>query len=113
MSKKRTGSGGIVYSTDPAFRPEQDPLPGRETPLPGQQKLKLRLDTRQRAGKAVTLVEGFFGNEEDLDNLGKKLKTFCGTGGSVKEGVVIIQGDQREKLLLWLKKNGYTAAKQI
>jgi translation initiation factor 1 len=113
MSKKKTGSGGIIYSTDPDFRPFDDSVPGQDTLVPGQQKLKLRLDTRQRAGKAVTLVEGFRGTGGDLEELGKKLKTFCGTGGSVKEGIVIIQGDQREKLLQWLKKNAYLSTKII
>ena len=112
MSKKKTGSG-IVYSTDPDFKPEEESEFAQETLPPGQQKLKLRLDTRQRAGKAVTLVEGFLGRETDLEDLGKKCKTFCGTGGSVKDGLIIVQGDQREKLLPWFKKNGYLSTKTI
>lgn len=112
MSKKRPNSNGIVYSTDPGFRPEED-MPAEETPEPRQQKLKIRLDTKQRAGKAVTLVEGFIGDASDLEELGKKLKTFCGTGGSVKDGLIIIQGDQRDKLMTWLLKNGYTSSKRI
>lgn len=112
MSKKKANSSGIVYSTDPDFRPEEE-ASAEETLAPKQQKLKVRLDTKQRAGKAVTLVEGFVGNKEDLEDLGKKLKTHCGTGGSVKDGEVIIQGDQREKITQWLIKNGYTATKRI
>ncbi|HXB94229.1 MAG TPA: translation initiation factor [Puia sp.] len=112
MSKKKTNSTGIVYSTDPDFRMEEDNAP-IETLLPGQQRLRVRLDTRQRAGKAVTLVEGFIGSGEHLEQLGRKLKTYCGTGGSAKDGEIIIQGDQREKITQWLKENGYTAAKRI
>ncbi|HEX9509055.1 MAG TPA: translation initiation factor [Puia sp.] len=111
MSKKKLNDNGIVYSTDPEFKLEED-APMQETPPAKQQKLRVRLDTKQRAGKAVTLVEGFDGREEDREELGKKLKTFCGTGGSVKDGLIIVQGDQRDKLLQWLLKNGYTSAKR-
>jgi translation initiation factor 1 len=112
MSKKKSNENGIVYSTNPEFKLEED-VPLAETPPAKQQKLRVRLDTKQRAGKAVTLVEGFNGKEEDREELGKKLKTFCGTGGSVKDGLIIVQGDQRDKLLQWLLKNGYTATKKI
>jgi translation initiation factor 1 len=112
MSKKKANSNGIVYSTDPAFRPEEDGAP-EETLTPKQQKLKVRLDTRQRAGKAVTLVEGFIGSVEDLEQLGRQLKTHCGTGGSVKDGLVIIQGDQREKMTQWLINKGFSSTKKL
>lgn len=112
MSKKKPNEQGIVYSTDPDFRLEEDETP-RETLTPKQQKLKVRLDTKQRAGKAVSLVEGFSGNTDDLEELGKKLKTHCGTGGSVKDGLIIIQGDQRDKIVQWLLKNGYSSAKRV
>lgn len=76
-----------------------------------RQPLRIRLDAKHRAGKAVTLIEGFVGTESDLETLGKGLKSFCGVGGSVKDRQIIIQGDQRNKVLQWLKKNGYTQAK--
>jgi translation initiation factor 1 len=108
MSKKNKNTeNGLVYSTDPGFRfgPENQSI--QATPSPGEQRLGIRLDTKQRAGKAVTIIEGFLGKQEDMDDLGKKLKAFCGTGGSVKDGMIIIQGDQREKARQWLLKNAY------
>ena len=113
MSKKRSNPGGLVYSTDPNFKlPEKDNSE-EGTISPAYQKIKVRLDTKNRAGKAVTLVEGFIGTNADQEDLGKKLKTFCGTGGSVKDGEIIVQGDNRDKVLQWLLKNGYSAAKKI
>jgi len=112
MSKKKSSSNGIVYSTDPDFRLEEDRAP-EETLLPKQQRLKVRLDTKHRSGKAVTLVEGFSGPVGDLEDLGRKLKTHCGTGGSVKDGQIIVQGDQRDKITQWLLKNGYASTKRI
>lgn len=104
---------GFVFSTDPSFRFETDDQPETETIGAGQQKLRIRLDTKQRSGKAVTLVTGFKGKADDLEILGKQLKNFCGTGGSVKDGEAIIQGDQRDKVLQWLLKNGYGNTKRV
>lgn len=113
MSKKnKPDTRGFVYSTDPNFRFEEEQQ-NAETLSPSQQRLKLRLETKHRGGKAVTLVAGFIGKDEDLQELGKKLKTFCGTGGSAKDGEIIIQGDQREKVMQWLLKNGYSNSKKI
>ena len=112
MSKKKSNASGIVYSTDPEFRIEEDNA-NIETLPPAQQKLRVRLDTKQRAGKAVTLVEGFIGIAGDLDTLGRQLKTHCGTGGSTKDGEIIIQGDQRDKITQWLKAHGYSSTKRI
>ena len=113
MSKKnKPDTRGFVYSTDPNFKFEEVP-DSTETLAAAQQKLKVRLDTKHRAGKAVTLVEGFIGKEEDLESLGKKLKSFCGTGGSAKDGEIIIQGDQREKVMQWFGKNGYKNVRKL
>ncbi len=113
MSKKnKPDNRGFVFSTDPNFKFEEE-QENIETLPAKQQLLKVRLDTKQRAGKAVTLVQGFVGTDEDLEELGKKLKNYCGTGGSVKDGEVIIQGDQREKVVQWLLKNEYSKAKKI
>ena len=110
--KNKPDTRGFVYSTDPNFSFESEQN-NSETLPPAQQKLKIRLETKHRAGKAVTLVEGFIGTVEDLEDLGKKLKSFCGTGGSAKDGEIIVQGDQREKVLQWLVKNGYKQVKKI
>ena len=114
MNKKiKPDSRGFVFSTDPNFRFENEEQSAQETLSAKQQKLKIKLETKHRAGKAVTLVQGFIGIEDDLESLGKKLKNYCGTGGSVKDGEIIIQGDQREKVLQWLMKNEYSAAKKV
>ena len=112
MSKKKS-TGGIVFSTDPDFKKDEDVPESIETIAPAQQKLRIRLDTKQRAGKAVTLIQDFIGSEKDLEDLGKKLKTFCGTGGSVKDGEIIVQGDNRDKVLNWLNKNGFVKSRKI
>lgn len=112
MSKKsKPDNRGFVYSTDPnfSFEPEQE---SQGTLPPAQQRLRVRLDTKQRAGKAVTLVEGFVGSKEDLEALGKKLKNLCGSGGSAKDGEIIVQGDHRPKVVQWLINNGYKQTKQ-
>ena len=114
MTKKKIQSlSGLVYSTDPNFKLPDEKNEEQETIEPAKQRLKIRLDTKHRAGKAVTLVEGFIGATNDMEELGKKLKSFCGTGGSVKDGEIIVQGDNREKILQWLHKNGYTSSKKI
>ena len=114
MSKKnRSDKHGFLYSTDPNFQFRHEEEKAAETLPPQQQKLKVRLDTKQRGGKMVTLVEGFVGTDEDLQALGKALKNFCGTGGSAKDSEIIVQGDQRDKVLQWLLKNGYKNSKRI
>lgn len=114
MSKKKiSDKNGFVFSTNPNFRFEEEIQEKIETLSPLQQKLKIRLETKHRGGKAVSLVEGFAGKENDLEDLGKKLKNFCGTGGSVKDNEIIIQGDQRDKIVQWLLKNGYKNSKRI
>ena len=114
MSKKnKPDARGFIFSTDPGFRFEPDEQREQETLESAQQKLRIRLDTKQRGGKAVTLVTGFIGMQADLEALGKKLKNFCGTGGSVKDGEAIIQGDQRDKVLQWLLKNGFANTRKV
>jgi|SRR5687767_13206387 len=114
MGKKdKNDKRGFVYSTDPNFKFEEEDQPIEETLPPKEQKLKVRFETKHRGGKTVTLIDNFMGKEEDLEELGKKLKNFCGTGGSAKDGEIIIQGDQRDKVLQWLLKNGYDKSKKV
>ncbi|HVK47544.1 MAG TPA: translation initiation factor [Pseudobacter sp.] len=114
MSKKNKGDNrGFVFSTDPNFKFEEEQREETATLPPAQQQLRVQLDNKQRAGKVVTLVFGFVGMDDDLEALGKQLKNFCGTGGSVKDGEIIIQGDQREKVMQFLQKNGYTKTKRV
>ena len=112
MSKKKLYNvDGIVYSTDTNFKPAEKT--DEETLPVHDQFLKVRLDAKHRGGKLVTLVEGFSGKDTDLEKLGKQLKSFCATGGSVKNGEIIIQGDNREKILQWLLKAGYKHTRKI
>ena len=103
---------GLVYSTNPDAMPEA-PEECTETLAAKEQKLRVILDKKQRAGKVVTLVEGFIGNDEDFQALGKKIKTKCGTGGSVKDGVILIQGDYKLKIATWLQEWGYSKTKPV
>jgi len=107
MSKKnQADQRGFVYSTDPNFSYESESQEAENLPNAAQ-RLSIRLDTKQRAGKAVTLVEGFVGTVADAEELGKKLKTHCGTGRSVKYQIMLVQGDHREKLRRHLTKVVY------
>lgn len=108
MAKKnRPDKNGFVYSTDPSFRFQEDTPGESETIPPGKQRLRIILDSRHRGGKTVTAIVGFSGKQEDLEILGKKLKQFCGTGGAVKDGEILIQGDQQARIRNWLQKEGY------
>nr|WP_293834321.1 translation initiation factor [uncultured Arsenicibacter sp.] len=108
MSKKnRTG---VVYSTDPDFNYQSGDEPEAETLAPAQQSLKVWLE-RLGGNKVVTAVKGFIGTDTDLNALAKQLKNACGTGGSAKDGDILIQGDHREKVLGFLIQKGYKAKK--
>jgi len=69
--------------------------------------LIVSLDKKKRQGKSVTLITGFVGREEDLNALGRKMKTKCGVGGSIKNNEILIQGDFRDRVLELLKQEGY------
>jgi translation initiation factor 1 len=109
MKNEQKRRNGVVYSTNPNFSYEYDEEPEIATLAPEQQNLRVILDSKQRKGKTVTLVQGFIGTEEDLKELGKLLKNKCGVGGSVKDGEIIIQGEVKEKALTILRAQGYKA----
>jgi translation initiation factor 1 len=108
-NKKDKNRVNIVYSTSPDFKYEYDKVEETNTLPNKQQDLRVMLDRKQRAGKKVTLITGFKGSKDDLEKLGKTLKSRCGTGGSVKDGEIIIQGDFCEKILQYLLTEGYKA----
>jgi len=109
--KSKKNRIGTVYSTNPDFNFDYEEEGQDETLSPSEQDLRILLDRKQRAGKAVTLVTGFVGADEDLKALGKMLKSKCGVGGSIKNGEILIQGDFRDKVLDLLHKEGYKAKK--
>lgn len=100
---------GVVYSTNPDFQYQGETTVEPETPEPAKQRLIVRIDRRQRAGKQVTLVEGFVGKSDDLAALAKTLKTRCGVGGTAKDGEITVQGDLRDKVVALLQSMGYNA----
>lgn len=114
MTKKKFigSSAGFVYSTNPCFQFESEEPITSKTLLASDQPLLVKIDHKHRGGKTVTLVTGFVGLKDDLENLAKSLKNYCGTGGTAKDQIAIVQGDQREKVLQWLLKNGYAKSKK-
>jgi translation initiation factor 1 len=109
--KNKKGREGIVFSTNPDFQYQYDNEEQVRTLPAQQQSLKVMLDKKARAGKQVTLVTGFIGQEEDLKELGKLIKNKCGVGGSTKDGEVVIQGDFRDKIVQMLLAAGYKVKK--
>ncbi len=108
-AKKKRSGNGIVYSTNPDFIYEENTPVEPDTLPPRQQDMRIALDKKLRGGKKVTVITGFIGTTDDLKALGNMLKTKCGTGGSVKNGEILIQGDFRERVMALLHDMGYKA----
>ena len=104
---------GMVYSTNPDFEYNTGLAEEEETFPKEKQVLRVALDKKNRAGKVVTLITGFRGNNDDLTTLGKYLKVKCGVGGSSKDGEILIQGDVRRKVADLLVQAGYGKVKVI
>ena len=105
MSKKN--AIGVVYSTNPDYQYQYDDEPEAETLAPAKQRLRVSLDRHHRGGKTVTLVTGFVGTDDDLQALGKTLKSRCGVGGAAKDGAIIMQGVHLDKVRQLLSAEGY------
>ena len=108
---KRKDITGIVYSTKQDFDYSYDDDLEEETLPPNQQDLRIVLD-RKKGGKVVTAIIDFVGTTEDLKALGKQMKTFCGVGGTVKDGEILIQGDFRDQIIAKLQEMKYKAKKK-
>ena len=112
MSNKNKKRDGIVFSTEPDFEYQGFEESDEETLSPESQKLRVMLERKGRGGKDVTIVHNFIGSQDDKEELTKKLKTTCGTGGSAKDGEIVIQGDQRDKVVKYLLGKGFKHTKR-
>ena len=102
----------IVYSTNPDYNYQMEDDEQEDELIPANmQKLRTRIEKKGRGGKTATVISGFIGPEKDLEDLARTLKTHCGTGGSVKDGEIIIQGELKDKVITKLKTLGYTQSK--
>ncbi|HHG86282.1 MAG TPA: translation initiation factor [Bacteroidetes bacterium] len=106
LSYHQQDFSGVVYSTDPDYSSDEAGGYGAATLPPQQQNLRIHL-MRFKGNKQATVVREFMGTESDLKDLGKMLKSKCGTGGSVKDGEIIVQGDKRQQVAAVLDKEGY------
>ncbi len=111
MTKKNKNIEGVVYSTNPNFQYSINEKEEAQSIKNNQQDLRVMLDKKNRAGKAVTLITGFIGKDADIEKLGKELKSKCGVGGSVKDGEILIQGDHRDRIVALLQTAGYKVKK--
>ena len=112
--KNKLSAGGLVYSTEAGRM-----CPGCRQPVAqcvckqvaaapvGDGVVRVSRETKGRGGKAVTLVKGLMLDADALLALGKQLKAACGSGGTVKDGVIEIQGDHIERVIAALKAQGH------
>lgn len=98
---------GTVYSTDDNYEYEYDDFEEETLPI-SEQRLEAYIEKKGRGGKSAVVLKGFVGTTDDLNDLCKQIKQKCGVGGSAKDGEIIIQGDNRQKVMAILEKEGYT-----
>ncbi len=112
MAKSKTFNslGGLVFSTDPNFKFQKEEEPA-ESIAPEKQNLRIWLE-RMKGGKEATVIKGYIGSDDELSDLAKVLKSKCASGGSAKDGIIIVQGDHREKVLKMLLDSGYKNTKK-
>ena len=96
--------GGFVFSTNEDFQPHEEETTSLE---PSEQNLEAHIEKKGRNGKPVAIIKGFYGSDEQLKDLAKQLKSYCGVGGTVKNGEIIMQGNVRDKIMDLLKREGY------
>jgi translation initiation factor 1 len=112
MSNKNKKKSGVIFSTNPDFNYGSEEEDGSQEDIPNnQQQLRVWLEVNNRGGKKVTVIKGFKGNDTDLTGIAKELKASLGTGGSAKNGEIIIQGDFRDRVIALLTKKGFKAKK--
>lgn len=108
--KNIKNNNGIVFSTNPDFKIEQENNE-QETLPANEQKLYVRLD-RLKGGKVATVVENYIADETDFNALAKELKAKCGVGGTAKDGEIILQGEHRGKVVGLLTAKGFVVKKK-
>jgi translation initiation factor 1 len=108
VSNRNKKKIGVVYSTNPDFEYRQNEEE-HETLPNNRQQLRVRIEKNHRGGKTVTVVDGFVGTQSDLESLAKSLKQKCGTGGSAKDGLILIQGEMKERVVHLLNEMDYRA----
>jgi|688.fasta_scaffold515736_2 translation initiation factor 1 len=112
MSNKNKNKSGMVYSTEPGYVSDSQYNSNETTGLPAEkQTMRIFLD-RKPGGKLVTRVSGYQGNAIEFSVLASALKKLCGVGGTVKDESILIQGDHRDKVIVYLIENGFKQSKK-
>ena len=106
-NKKSKERVNVVYSTNSDYSYESENDNEQETLPPNEQVLRVYIEKKGRGGKTASVLKGFIGSDEDRNDLSKMIKASCGVGGSVKDGEIIIQGDQRDKIVKLLSAKNY------